>query len=394
MRRLKLLYGSVVTGCVVLTAACSDVAAELVPVVEPDSQPDSVEILFDLPCRYAFSGGSGTTRAYTEDFTTRAEGDVKLRYFVKDAAGNWPDSTFLSPGETVWLSYQQILKEGTATTAEVLGTEVTKPYVVHGSGALSSLYACGTRDSTDANNQTWVLPNSEVSAVPLYLPLGKYKFRVMAPALPILKEVGEKNYCSLIQNGVYFCSSDERYENTKGVPKEVTKDASGVLHIELNPMVWQVASMKFTIVRRSRDLSLDIMQAGIEVSGLQRPLTEGNVNTYYNWRSGTDTIPMKRGDKYEWVRISGDECTVTGDSIIEGDVGVLPTNAMSTTIVILFNLTVNGVPTQYETTVNKKILEHGHRYHMKVEIGLSGGISVLTWQNQSWTTQVKFVKRR
>lgn len=390
-----------------LLAACSNEVEQVVTSDESRLHGDSIEIIPELPRCYAYEGATSTRASadgddVTESSTTAGETTNSgtttktLRYF-RNNSGKWPTPEFLDLEETVWLSYQPVeldIKEnadGTLdTTVIAKGAEDTKPYVVRGYANTRSLYACGITETT-TDGKTWITPNSEVSSVPLYLPMGWYKFRVISPALPICKEEGEQNYCSLIENGVYFASSDERYKNTCGFSQQVDNTTgTGVKRIVLNPMVWQVARLRFTIERDDPQLSLGVMKAGIEVSGLQRPITEANEATYYNWRSGTDTIPMRRGDKYEWVRISGEDCTVAGDSMITADVGVLPTNAMSTSIVVLFNLSVNGVPTQYEAHVNQKILEHGHSYHMKVKVSLTSGITVMSWMNDSWTTTVKY----
>jgi hypothetical protein len=370
--------------------ACSN-EAELLPEPTPSASDSLVEIVIDLPTCYGYVGTARTRADGDNAETSSSESTTTTERRFLNNDGKECTAQFLDIGQTIWLTYRNVT-DGT-TNAE----EVTKPYVVRGYADTRSLFACGTRDSVDEEGHKWLLPNSEESESPLYLPVGTYNFRVMAPALPILREEGETNYCSVIENGVYFSASDERYANTKGFDQKVTSDntGAGVLRIALNPMVWQVARLKFTIAKDKDSPSFDlgVLPAGIEISGLQHPYTEDGKHTYFNWRSGTDTIPMKRGDKSEWVRIQGEDCTLSGDTIY-ADVAVLPTNAMSTTIVILFNLTINGVPTQFETHIDQKILQHGHSYGMNVRVSLSTGISAMTWYNDSWTTEQAFITRR
>jgi hypothetical protein len=207
-----------------------------------------------------------------------------------------------------------------------------------------------------------------------------------------------------VENGVYFCASDVRYDNSRNQRFTVVAQTNGVQRITLNPMVWQVARLNFEITNGPKVSDLGVSSAGIEVSGLQNPLdTQGN-NTYFNWRSSNlaDTIPMRMGDKRSWVTIRGEDCTVkttttngVKNTVITGDVGVLPTNGLSTVFVFLFNLTVNGIPTQYEVTVNKQILYHGRQYPVKITVDGKDDISVMTWSNQSWTADaVLSVKRK
>ena len=99
-----------------------------------------------------------------------------------------------------------------------------------------------------------------------------------------------------------------------------------------------------------------------------------------------DTLVMKLADKHANAFIK--EFTTDEDGVITGHVGVLPTNALSTSCVILINLAVNGVPTQYAVTLYQIKLVHGHSYNLDLEVGLNGNISVMNWANQSWTGEV------
>lgn len=42
---------------------------------------------------------------------------------------------------------------------------------------------------------------------------------------------------------------------------------------------------------------------------------------------------------------------------------ILPTDAYSGAVVVLFNLSVNGIPTQYEMMLNQKVFEAAYTYH-------------------------------
>jgi hypothetical protein len=387
---------------IALAAACSDEAEVVVPNAEDTG--DSMEIVFEVPTCYAYTS-----------FTTRAESSEPLPTtpFPQDA-----DSfKMLSVGSTVWLSYQKlqvddagIVKKDANGNLIPDGEEETKPYVVRGMrDSILTLYACVekatyTTSSKDGTTSTWREPDLTKSGVPLYLKEGWYRFSVISPALPMGKTDGDDNYCTKVRNGVYFCASDIRYPNSRNQEFQVKVQTNGVQRITLQPMVWQVARLNFTITHGPKVTDLGISSAGIEVSGLQNPVNAAGDSTYFNWRSSNlaDTIPMRMGDKRSWVTIRGEDCTVkttttngVKNTVITGDVGVLPTNGLSTVFVFLFNLTVNGIPTQYEVTVNKQILYHGRQYPVKITVDGTDDVTVMTWSNQSWTADaVLSVKRK
>jgi hypothetical protein len=400
---------------IAFAAACSDAAEEVVPNAEYTG--DSVEIVFEVPSSMMYYGmstravedepkESGTSDA-TDATVSTPKRDIETdRYFPSKSTYETWGSSMLPVGSTVWLSYQKLKSDGT------LDTEVCKPYIVRGlRDEIFTLYACGETEYYDEQGRKWHKVNTEESSTPLYLPEGEYYFSVFSPALDITEKDGY--YCTKVENGVYFCASDVRYDNSRNQRFTVVAQTNGVQRITLNPMVWQVARLNFEITNGPKVSDLGVSSAGIEVSGLQNPLdTQGN-NTYFNWRSSNlaDTIPMRMGDKRSWVTIRGEDCTITegtaekqtedGQTItyptttITGDVGVLPTNGLSTVFVFLFNLTVNGIPTQYEVTVNKQILYHGRQYPVKITVDGTDDVTVMTWSNQSWTADaVLSVKRK
>jgi hypothetical protein len=400
-------------------AACTDLVDEVLTDETPLS--DSVQLIFDLPQCYAYGGfatraGLNTRAALSDDDEEKDE----ERYFPdKNRYSSWSNNP-LDEGSTVWISYRQHITAADGT--ETLGEEVMRPYVVRGLGdGYLSLYACQVRDSVTKDaagndpDTTWIVPNlNKINASPLYVSEGTYDFRILSPALPLTNIEDKyysaeenKKYTAVATNGIYFCSSDERYINTKGLSFDVKANKSGVQRIQLHPLVWQVARLSFTLKKGSNVHSLEVMSTGIEVSGLQNPLYEDDFfeteagqtkltvtkkKIYFNWRSASDkdTIQMRLADKRAWVRIAGSECVTHADGSITADVGVLPTDAMSTNIVILFNLSINGIATQYETCLRQIRLYHGHDYHLKVTVDGTDNITVSNWSNQSWSVDAPF----
>jgi hypothetical protein len=51
-------------------------------------------------------------------------------------------------------------------------------------------------------------------------------------------------------------------------------------------------------------------------------------------------------------------------------------------------MAVNGVPTQYITTLNGMVFEHAKSYNMTFTVGLQNNIVVVNWQNVSWTDEI------
>lgn len=57
-------------------------------------------------------------------------------------------------------------------------------------------------------------------------------------------------------------------------------------------------------------------------------------------------------------------------------------------ISVLLNLKVNGNPTQYQMLLTGLYLTAGHSYNYTATVKISNGVTVLTWQNRSWTENV------
>ena len=215
---------------------------------------------------------------------------------------------------------------------------------------------------------------------------------MISPAYPIDKELKMQ-----VDNGMYLYSTDGRYEETSSRAEEIIVNATGVQYIKLNPIISQVARFTFTIQKGEGVNRLEPLAAGIEISGLQNPYNhpteseEGDNLLTYNWSSEAiaDTLVMRLGDKRSWVTLPGEELQVDEDGTITGDIGVLPTLTMSTPIAILINMAINGVPTQYMTLLNEQMLLHARSYNLKWKVSVTEGqISVVTWQNQSWVTDL------
>lgn len=343
-----------------MLAACS--TEEDAPVSVPDGK---VQVEFQLPGTYGISISDAQSRA------------------VDNLGPNdWHDlpqptqEELLPIGSTLWLSYAKLNEDG-----NTYGTPNLQGYVVGtGTGGYNTLYPCTTTQNAEGKLEI----NPEEIGAPLYLEGGTYKFKMISPAYPVSTDLK-----MTIDNGMYLYSTDGRYKETYSQPILIEVNTSGVQYVKLNPIISQVARFTFTIRKGTGVYTLEPLEAGIEISGLQNTYLH---DTEYNWSSENiaDTLVMRMGDKRSWVTLPGSELETDAEGTITGDIGVLPTLTMSTPVAVLINMAVNGVPTQYMTLVNETHLLHAHSYNFRWTVNVEGGqISVVTWQNQSWTTDIE-----
>ena len=352
-----------------LLTACSTDQQEATGLVSTDER---MRVEFHLPGAYVPA---------TPDVRTKADN-------LYDEVGAWNDlpdlnATLLSPGSTLWLSYAKLANDGTPAAEPQL-----QGYVVGTmAGGYNQLYPCAT--TTDADGKLRL--DTEQLGAPLYLEAGTYKFKMISPAYPIATDLTMQ-----VDNGMYLYSTDGRYAETAALETEIEINTQGVQYILLPPMIAQVARFNFLIERGEGVYTLEPLEAGIEISGLQNPYhrtPEGGTQLMYNWSSEdiADTLVMRPGDKRAWVTLPGEDMLTDEETgTVSGDIGVLPTVALSNSICVLLNMAVNGVPTQYMTLLNGMELVHAHSYNLKWKVSVEEGeINVVTWQNQSWTTDVE-----
>lgn len=348
-----------------LLAACSTTNEELIP-----NQNGKVRVEFQLPGTYGINVSHAQSRA--DNLPEAGEDWHKL----PDA-----DATLLPVGSTLWLSYTKRNEDNTYSEPDLQG------YVVGtNASGYNTLYPCTT---TEEDGKLTL--NPEEIGAPLYLETGTYKFKMISPAYPINKELKMQ-----VDNGMYLYSTDGRYKETSAQAEEIIVNTTGVQYIKLKPIISQVARFTFSIEKGEGVNRLEPLAAGIEISGLQNPAMHGE-KLEYNWSSENiaDTLVMHLGDKRSWVTLPGDELQVDGNGTITGNIGVLPTLTMSTPIIILINMAINGVPTQYMTLLNEQMLLHARSYNLNWEVSVEEDkIHVVTWQNQSWVTDLSNEKMK
>ena len=345
---------------------------------EPSGVPEDglVEVHILAPQVYGHQVGSPATKADGENVI----GDIDDR-LNKDLV----PIIDLAEGTTLWLTYER-RKTADGVEPKEYDAPVLKSYVVRSAGGgYQALYACdfskvGDKLVVDADD-------ASTTATPLYLKHDEtYRFRMISPALPI----SQSDLSMHVDNGDSFCSSDQRYTQTSSVDTKIVAAASGVNYISMNPMIQQTARLRFTLKKGTNVSSILMMGDGVEISGIQDPYLHNVDGDNYNWSSmdSADTLVMRLGDKRAWVTLPGERFTTNADGDLVGDICILPTDARSNTVTILLNMAVNGVPTQYITTLNGMVFEHAKSYNMTFTVGLQNNIVVVNWQNVSWTDDI------
>lgn len=310
----------------------------------------------------------------------------------------YEDLISLPIGSTLWLTFSEKNEDGTYTDPEL------KAYKIIDDGGYHSMFACTYHSEIGSDGMEYMVIDEDNIGQPLIIEDGTYRFKMISPALPISYDT-EKGWRLPVDNGMYFYATDGRYHET--LPKDIVvnsanleNDGHNVQYVRLNPIINQTARWNFNIFKGENVDSLMMLPAGIEVSGLQNPYdTKNGLQEQFYWASDDirDTLKMKCGDKLQWVKVPAEEMWVENvvkndgsvQEALRGEVGFLPTNSLSTTVVILFNMLVNGIPTQYETTLNRKIYQHAHSYNISVEVSQKDGIILFNWQNQSWVDDLE-----
>ncbi len=408
-----------------LAAGCSE--KPVVPEFQ-DVPEGMVRVDFRLPGIFSPIPDDGSPKSRAGEYAfpetrTVAANDTILNRKLKHPDPNQPVP--IPYGSTVWISYV----EGSSTydaKGNIITTYDEEPKyhacVVRADAGYNSLYPLNVKDTTIVVNgveETFITPERETLGRPLLLTdQSKYRFKMMYPALPVHKT--KKSI--IVENGMFFCAHDGRYEETAPTDTKVSKENSGVAYVSLNPVVHQTSRFHFRIRAGANVTDLAPLHTGVEVTGLQTPgvnwkyddkgnnlgfdpeSTSGYIE--YKWPSMdiADTLEMKMGDKYSWTHVYGDskyasmgtyydEESGLNKKMLEADVYFLPTNAQSSSVVVLFNLLLNGIPTQFMVTISQSatftnIFKHAHSYNLDMTVSRKEGITVITWQNQSWVADM------
>ena len=347
---------------------------------------DTKEVRFVLGGAYAAHGEPGTKTTAVDVNTYNGETPLSL-----------PE------GSTVWLIMEKQVMQIDSTwdwwnrrwnyeTTYSWRHDSYKSYVVlNAHDGFNSLYPCAVDAAGNALMETM--------EPAMYLEPGEYRFFAVSPALPWVN-TDVASLSMKLENGQYLMANDARYTgaNPSTNYTSVTVTTSDQVQvIRLNPMAYQTAQLRFTIRPGENVHRLDLMSSGIEISGLQDPGSGS-----YNWTPYGHYLEILPGNKRSQTTIRNfrivqqDSSMATNGQTVDlpagtlmAECGILPTDATSSSLIVVLHLQVNGIPTQYSMSLNRRIFEPGHSYHYVGEVSITGGVTVFSWQNISWDADVE-----
>lgn len=401
-RRILYHIGLCAIGCM-LFACSQEEPAPAEPAV-PEAPEGRRAVRFSLAGMIAepFDGLANESRAAEADKETEAA-------LENETPVNLPDGT------TLWLFAEDI---STGLPEGELDKVVSKSYVVRDIDGmvdedghpLQQLLPCEVDEEGKVESE---------SSVPLYLANGHtYRFRAVSPARKFVEgahdEADNPVYAFYVNNKEYVIATDDRYEKTESVEITIGDDGeqgsvmeNGVQVVKMKPLINQTAQLEFTIKPEEKDgeyiHSISVLPQGIEISGVQdrycypkKGDESGNEHIHWNWSTG-EPLHAYTGDNNTSFLIRKDEqyvdafVTENADGTLYIKCPILPTNAFSTSIIVIFNLQINGAPTQYEMMLNQKIFKAAYTYHYIGKVSIQDGVTVITWQYVNWSDDVPII---
>jgi len=284
----------------------------------------------------------------------------------------------LPKGSTVWLIAEST-PEGQATPVYE-----KRSYVVYNPDndeTMSYLAPCTVNDEGE-------LLSTE--GTPFFLKAGQtYKFFAISPARKLDENLLAQGKIGFqVKNGEYFYANDGRYASTS--PQEITvenNNAESVQVVNLNPMMNQTAELKFRIARGKGVHNLNIQPSGIQISGLQEDNSSA-ILWHMSQAALDEPIDLKHSGKTG--TLNSYAYSLDSKGRVNISVPVLPMYSISTPVIVVFRLKVNGVPTSYEMMLNEKDFKAGYSYGYSGEVSIEDNVSVITWQFVSWGHNVIF----
>lgn len=311
---------------------------------EGDYSPNEgkVPVTVQLGGQYAVMSGKDAPDSNTRSTNNSALNGVKILN--------------LTEGSTLWL----FAKTGRGTQSQ--------GYVVKtGDGGVQSLYPCSKFDENGNYKE------ENVSKTPLFLAPGKYTFSAISPA----KAAYQDGKCT-IKNGEYVIATNDKWTQTESTTYDISGNEGVIL---LNPLMQVTSRMKFLIKGTSKISNLSIMQAGVEIDGIQADPTGDNYTV-------GDNMASKLGDKYNRLYVPANSFITTPEGVLQGETGILPTDCRSTPVVVIMNVLVNDVPTQFTYSIVGKQFLPGYSYNYTVTLDIKDGITVANWQESSWSADI------
>lgn len=296
----------------------------------------------------------------------------------------------LPDGTTLWIKAEEI--SNTGEQHKVINSYVVRNISGSDDG-MQMLYPCIVNDEGKVIQET---------SVPMFLKINStYRFFAVSSARAFVEGTDNALY---VNNKEYVISSDKRYDQTTPKEIEITDGGEPVQIVEMNTLINQTAQLEFTIYAKDNDPNIhtmDVLPQGVEISGVQMIYdVENNSDPAsavpWNW-SWNDTLRATVGQDKERVTIR--KMNKVDDSFIRKNTDgslyvkcpILPTDAFSNSIIVLFNLEINGNPTQFEIMLVRKMFRSAYTYHYKGMVEIRDGVTVMTWQYVSWDLDVPLI---
>lgn len=302
---------------------------------------------------------------------------------VAQTRASLPLSATVAPlpeGTTLWLLIEEPVdpdRHGFDDEWKISPNYAMRKYVVLGKDA--ALVPC----ETDEDGRLVGDPSNNR---PLMLRDGWYKFHAVSPAKELHDDLeNDLSDIALIHNGEYVLATDTRWEETAPLVVEVNtrSDMGSFQMVKLNPLINQTAEMELRLYMGDNVTDVDILPEGVEVAGVQEDRGTG---VPFHWSTDNSYLPIRVGNKYNWLKVTTWEWE---DDCLVGRLSILPTDATTNAIFIVFNISVNGVPTQYMATLKTQYFESAYRYTYSFQVNVSDGIVVAAWDNISNVKDVR-----
>lgn len=288
----------------------------------------------------------------------------------------------LPEGTTLWLLIEEPVdpdRHGFGDEWEISPNPeyAMRKYVVLGKDA--ALVPC----ETDGEGKVVGDPSNNK---PLMLKEGWYKFHAVSPARD-LHDDHDNGLTDIVRihNGEYVLATDTRWDETAPLVVEVDtrSDLGSFQMVRLNPLINQTAEMELRLYMGDNVTDMDILPEGVEVTGLQE---DRGIGVPFHWSTDNSYLPIRVGNKYNGIKVTTWE---REEDCLVGRLSVLPTDATTNAIFIVFNISVNGVPTQYMATLKTQYFESAYRYTYNFQVNVSDGIVVAAWDNISEVKEIR-----
>lgn len=372
---MKIEYYIAIAGMMAVLQACQK--DQSLPGQEPES-PLLARVI---------APGISTLEEGNDRLETRAASyDPKLVPSDVPHLANGQNYTNLPKGATLWLLIEEPDQDGyvynesnpVPPTAWKESEEYPlKPYVVGDNG---NIHPCATEtEGTGEDEITKIKLDGQgviSQSAPLMLPYDRlFRFHIVSPAVPLKKDRSVQ-----ISNGQYVMATDCRWNETYPRAEKISS-TTGLHQLQLASIINQTARLCITVIPGDNVSKLQVQDSGIEVSGIQEESQD------FKWTKDSYIKEMV-GNKRNSILMEKDYVT-NADGSITNYVSLLPTDASTNTIFVLFHLMVNDVPTQYMASLPSRVYKASTQYNYRFKVNVKDNVTVGQWDYVTMVEEVE-----